>query len=104
MTDTTFYSKERYEDEIVSENAPWPDYEAAVREAIRRIREEDALVREDLSIGIRMSLKPIDKGDMTISLMDSATARIVARIINEEDETITEDEVVNRLEALLEDN
>lgn len=74
MTVDEFYSRDRYEEEIVSGNAPWPEYDDAVEEAIRRIREEDALVREDLSIGIRVSLKPIDNAEnSTITLMHSAT-------------------------------
>ena len=103
VSDSPYFSREEYQDEVVTGAAPWPDYEAVIEDAIRRIRDEDALVREHYDgLGWRMSLKPIDKDDMTTSLMDHATAAVVHQVIDEEDETISENEVVERLEELLE--
>ena len=104
MPSTPYITREEYDNEITGDVAPWPDYEDAVRESIRRTREEDALNREHYDgLGTRLVLRDTDKpDDITISLMDNATMGIVSRVVNEEDETITEEEVVNRLEALLE--
>ena len=102
MTDL-YFTRERYQDEIATGHDDWPDYENAVQESIRRIREEDALVREEYAeLGTRVNLKDLDKpDDIALSLMDISTKKIVAYVVNEEDETITEEEVITRLEALL---
>lgn len=102
MTDT-YLTRSEYHDEITGEVADWPPYEDAVQEAIRRIQEEDALVREHYDgLGTRLMLTDTDKPDkMVLSLMDNATMRIVSRVVNEEDETITEAEVIQRLQTLL---
>ncbi|RLM37220.1 hypothetical protein [Haloarcula sp. Atlit-120R] len=83
-------------------NADMPEYEVAIQEAIRRIKDEDALVRDELSIGVRVHLKPIDNPDITVSLVDVATAKLAGKAVDRDDETISEEEVVKRLEALLE--
>ncbi|MFC7227768.1 hypothetical protein N0B31_10170 [Salinirubellus salinus] len=98
-----YLTRSEYQNEIVGDVAPWPEYTDAVQESIRRIKEEDALVRENYDgLGTRLMLTDTDKpDDITTSLMDNATMGIVSKVVNEEDETITEEEVVNRLEELL---
>ena len=100
MTDT-LYSREEYVESIPS-NPDTPSYEDALAEAIRRIEEENGFERNEFPIGTRVTLKDIDKPDQNIiSMMDHATMLLAAEAVNEDDKTITEDELVKRLQTLL---
>lgn len=94
------YTRDEYED--WKPNADTPAYEAAIREALRQVQQEDAFYKRELPIGIRAGIQPDYDGDVP-GMVEHAVMKIGGEVIEKDDEEMTEEELVNRLEALLAD-